>query len=250
MVRDRRYLLMMALCLSSAFMLFFLQFIGHNQNARHFAPAMLPIAIALGLAAGNTALVAKRGFFAVVALLCTAQVVLMLTHWPYDRLLGPSMGFIGEQPSTVFHTYDQWDWEPLRARCVARWRDASGLTIGHLGSGFSFNPPQIAFPWERRTERVNVEMLWRYEDGRLDWEALLKRLDTVDVVVTAPHFVGFKPDKQDLDNQYNAALVERLEHDARFDAPQTLRMGSSGEEVYVFFRRDAHRDATTAARTP
>ncbi len=237
LMTNRRHLVMMGLCLSAACTLFAVQFLGQNQNARHFAPAILTIAVALGLVAGKSHLIATRRFFVVAALLCGSQVLLMITQWPYDRVLGPAMGFIGEQPSTVFHTYDQWDWEPLRARCVARWHTPSGITIGHLGSGFSFNPPQIAFPWERRNELVTVETLWRYEEGSLDWNTLSKRLDGVDVVVTAPKFVGFKPDKQDLDNQYNASLVERLEADDQFGKPEVLYMGAHGEEVDVFFRK-------------
>ncbi len=239
-LRDRRDRLMLGACLVSGGALLASQFLGRNQNARHAAPAFLAVAVALAVAAGRSGLVRRAGFAATVGAAVVAQVTLMLTGIPWDRPVDRLVGFIGDAPSNVFHVYDQWDWDALRSACLAHGVKRDVPRLAHLGTGFALNPPQIAFPWSRRHETVDVRVLWRYEEGDPDWTRLLDRAAGFDVVVTAPGFVGAKADKQDLDNRYNGDFAEMLGRDARFVRSEPLRLGASGQRVEVFFRRGSN----------
>jgi hypothetical protein len=205
------------ICLVGAVPLVAMQvFFSANQGVRVITPAFIPGAIALAYAAGTTRLLARRWFFGVTMLAAVGQLV-----WP-----------------TAYRSLciaEFWDWEPLYALCQQR--NLSSPTVAFLGSGTFFNPPMIQGPWARRGEDVRVRWMWRYEDGPIDWSRIDEQVDSADVILAAPGYVGDVADKQDRDNAPGAAFVERMKQRGGFAPPVTIMMGQRQPTAVLAFVR-------------
>ena len=124
----------------------------------------------------------------------------------------------GRVPWRTMIGIDQWDWHSLRELC--RDEGFAEPRVAVLGSGRCYNPPQIRYAWVADgAPAIDVRWLWRYENGPIDWQAVMAAADDCDVVVAAPNYVGETSDKQDRDNQYNAEFVHRMSQNGRFRGP-------------------------------
>jgi len=155
------------------------------------------------------------------------------------------------QSAWLFHNFettriDEWDWTPLRD--VADQRGVPQPVIKFLGSGVTYNPPSISYPWILQGRPVEVDWLWRYEQGPMDWSRVDAQVSGADVVVTAPDQKGNAANKEPEDNQYNAQFAAWLERQPAFDPPVELRLGPSRIQVLVFFRK--HAAAGSPGRSP
>lgn len=212
------------------------QLSGTNHLLRHISPAMVPLAIAAGIAADRIAWFQSRPALAVSGALCFAQFVMLMVpvFSPNDRAV--DIGFNnGSVPWRVFIRFEQWDWTPIRSLS-----DACNLAspkISYLGNGRAFNPPQLQTPWATRAvDLPDVVWLWRYEQGPVNWQKVTDAADQSDMIITAPNYTANRKNKEDLDNQHNSEFEDRLAHDAHFPDPIHLRMGRFGPvpvDVYL-----------------
>jgi 4-amino-4-deoxy-L-arabinose transferase-like glycosyltransferase len=221
------------------------QLSGTNHLLRHISPAVIPLAIAVGVLsdtaqwARSWASITLSGTLFFVQLAMIVAPVLFPNNHPVD------LGFVnGALPWRTMVRFDQWNWTPVRD--ISQSCGVDSPTISYLGAGRAFDPPQIEYPWvaqiiptRRATFPVpDVRWLWRYEDGPLDWQKVMGLAGQSDIVLTAPHQVGEVRYKEDLDNQYNAEFAERLSRDPRFRGPIRLEMGRfEPVEVDVFLKK-------------
>jgi hypothetical protein len=230
--------LTLAACAGAVVPLIGAQLVGTNHLLRHVSPTMFPFALAVGILADRTdwararaSLLASGALFTLQLAAIVAPVVVPNSTMVDQARLG------GRPPWRVFTRFDQWDWRPLLE--VSRIRGLGHPSISYLGSAGAFNASQITYPWRIAGDATGgVTWLWRYEQGPIDWNAVMATADRCDLVVTAPGYVGLLSDKQDLDNQHNAEFVERLGQDAHFTGPIRLVMGRFERvEVVVFVRK-------------
>jgi hypothetical protein len=221
------------------------QLSGTNHELRHITPAVIPLAIAIGVLADRTGWVRYRAYLAVSSALFCCQLIMLVTPVVFPNDHPVDLGFVnGSLPWRVMVRFDQWDWRPVRDlsyRC-----GIAMPKISFLGSGRAFCPPQIEYPWvvhETATRKAvldfpDVTWLWRYEDGPIDWGKVMDTVGRSDIVLTAPHYLGEVKNKEDLDNQYNAEFASRLSQDPRFRGPIRLEMGRfEPVEVDVFLKK-------------
>jgi 4-amino-4-deoxy-L-arabinose transferase-like glycosyltransferase len=223
------------------------QLSGTNHLLRHISPAVIPLAITVGVLAdmsGWTRSVAASvasGFLLCVQLLMLVAPVLSPNNHPVD------LGFVnGVLPWRAMARFDQWDWKPVRD--ISYGCGLHSPRISFLGSGRTLDPPQIEYPWvaqptltarDAKLESPDVTWLWRYEDGPLDWQKVMDATGKSDIVLTAPYYVGEVRNKEDLDNQHNAEFAARLSGDPLFRGPIRLEVGRfEPVEVWVFLKRD------------
>ena len=223
------------------------QLSGTNHLLRHISPAVIPLAVSVGILADasgwtrSVPAVAVSGILFCVQLLMIVAPVLSPNSHPVD------LGFVnGVLPWRAMARFDQWDWKPVRDISYS-----CGLhtpRISFLGSGRTFDPPQIEYPWiaqptltphDAKLESPDVTWLWRYEDGPLNWQEVMDVTGKSDIVLTAPYYVGEVRNKEDLDNQHNSDFAARLSRDPLFRGPIRLEMGRfEPVEVWVFLKRD------------
>ncbi len=227
---DRVQILAIWVCLAGGLPLVFAQVMGINHNMRLITPSFIPLALVFGTLAQRTAWTRNRWLQIGAGTLLFLQLFVVasgLTKHLFNRNLDE----------------EQWDWEPLRRICEVY--HIQNPLIAHLGVGGSFSPPQIAYPWFVADEPVRVEWLWRYEQGKIDWQKVEDSINSSDVVLTAPDFIVAAPQyaadpkyKGNLDNQHNAELAQRMEANSRFMKPIRLKMGRYTQvEVLVFVRK-------------
>ena len=97
----------------------------------------------------------------------------------------------------------------------------------------------MAIPWACRGEEVSAGLIWRYEDGPIDWHRIEEKIAKSDVLVTAPGLIGYYRDKQDLDNQHNEELARRLYSKPDIWKAVTLDIGYRNKrEIAVFLRKE------------
>jgi 4-amino-4-deoxy-L-arabinose transferase-like glycosyltransferase len=226
------------------------QLSGTNHLLRHISPAVIPLAIAVGVLsdtaqwARSWASITLSGTLFLVQLAMIVAPVLFPDNHPVD------LGFAnGALPWRTMVRFDQWNWTPVRD--ISQSCGLEAPTISFLGSGRAFDPPQIEYPWVAQvipTRRAtfpwpDVRWLWRYEDGPLDWAKVMDAVGKSDIVLTAPYYIGEVSNKEDLDNRHNGEFAERLTHDPRFRGPIRLEMGRfEPVEVQVFVKKtlDCH----------
>ncbi|PYU17268.1 MAG: hypothetical protein DMG37_00430 [Acidobacteria bacterium] len=181
-----------------------LQLSGMNHNLRYLTPAVIPLAMAIGVLSDATGWIRSRSAAAIAGTLIFAQLLMIVSPVAFPKPYPVDPGLVN----------------PL-------------------------NPPQIEYPWfvdgtvssDAGLWRSQPVWLWRYEEGRLDWQDLMSKSDQSDIVLTAPGFIGQVSDKQDLDNRYNREFVERLAADPLFRGPIRLKMGRFEPiEVAVFVK--------------
>ncbi len=221
------------------------QLSGTNHLLRHISPAMIPIAIAVGVLSVQTGWIASKAFAGLAAFLFCVQLLMIVFPLFVPNKHAEDLKFVNGAPAwQVMIRFDQWNWGPLRD---ISYGCAVGMPkISFLGSGREFDPVQIEYPWvlsdlsSRQAKVVlpDVKWLWRYEDGPIDWHRVMDAAGDTDLVVTAPHYVGEVENKEDLDNQYNAEFADRFSSDSRFRGPIRLEMGRFEPiEVDVFLKK-------------
>lgn len=219
------------------------QLASTNHNLRYLSPTVIFIAIIVGVLSEITGLARSRVFFVTSGVLLFSQVGLLVAPvlFPNQRAIEPRL-VNGGLPLEVMARVEQWDWKPVRDISVAC--GVESPKISYLGGGRAFCPPQIVYPWVASGMAApEVKWLWRYEQGPLNWQEIMKSVSDSDIVLTAPHYVGQITDKQDLDNQYNAQFAERLARDPRFNPPIRLHMGRfEPVEVLLFLKKPVTRD--------
>lgn len=215
------------------------QLSGTNHLLRYLAPAVIPLAIAVGVLSDQSGWSRSRVAIAISCVLFLVQLGMITspTLFPNNQPIDPGL-VNGALPWRVLVRFDQWDWRTIRD--ISRACSIEIPTIAYLGNGRAFNPPQIQFPWVvAGTPPPDVTWLWRYEDGPLNWDKLSSSIAHTDIVITAPHYVGQLTDRQDLDNQHNAAFADRLSRDPQFREPIRVEMGRfEPVEVEVFLKKN------------
>jgi dolichyl-phosphate-mannose-protein mannosyltransferase len=230
-----------------------LQLSGTNYLLRHISPAVIPLAIALGVIGNQTGWARSRAALTISSILLCAQLLMIVSPVAFPNKHADDKGFItGTLPWRVMARVDQWDWKPIRE--ISESCGIETPMISYLGNGTAFNPPQIEYPWvpwaPKMITHFSVVWLWRYEDGPLDWQKVMDTAGQSDFVLTVPHYLGDAEDRENLDNQYNTAFADRLSHDSRFQGPMRLEMGRfEPVEVMVFAKKTlvCHWDRKTTA---
>lgn len=223
-----------------------LQLSGMNHNLRYMAPAVVPLAIAVGVLSDVTGQFRSRAGFATFVTLMVAQLLMIVAPVAFPNTKPADPGLVnGGLPWGIMVRFEQWDWKPLQN--IARRCELQEPQIAFLGMGRPLNPPQVLYPWFADGTYASDALLWhseplwlwRYSEGPLDWQKVMKAIGQSDIVVTAPDFVGQVSDRQDLDNRYNREFAKRLAADSRFQGPIRLEMGRFAPvEVLVFVRNN------------
>lgn len=221
-----------------------------NQNPRLISPALISLAVGMGILAVLTRWTAVKGLAAIATALIGFQIAMMISpsgNTPfYQTGDAASKTLLWGNPTTVMQRTELWDWSKLRELCLEQ--KIRKPEIGYLGAGYSLSPTQIALPWFQANKSANVERLWQFIPGEeIDWEDLMKAISDRNVVLTVPSFsnnprfsdIEDSPLKNvDRDNQYNLELVERLKNDPRFEDPIILEMGQiEPTQVFVFIQK-------------
>jgi 4-amino-4-deoxy-L-arabinose transferase-like glycosyltransferase len=231
-------------CACAAIPIVLAQLSGTNHLLRHISPAVIPLAIVVGLMAEQTGWTRSQTLLTVSSVLFFVQLLMIIYPVVFPNKVPLDLGFVnGGPPWRVMIRFDQWNWEPLHDMSAACGVEIP--TISYLGAGRAFDPPHIESPWFQDPALANISAsqfpyanwLWRYEDGPLDWQKVMYGADHSDIVVTAPDYVGEVSNKEDLDNQHNAEFALRLSHDPLFQEPVHLTMGRFAPvDVWVFVK--------------
>ena len=245
LILDRLQTASLGTCAFAGMPIVLAQLSGTNPLLRHITPAVIPLAIVVGVLADKTGWAHSFWGKAVSASLFCAQLLMLVTPVVLPNTHPLSLGFAnGALPWRTMIRFDQWDWKPVQETS-----NACGLAspkIAYLGGGRQFDPPAIQYPWVQAATATRVAIfdlpdvtwLWRYEDGNLDWQNLMDSAARSDIVITAPYYVGEKENKEDLDNQYNAEFADRLLRDPRFQKPIHIEMGRfEPADVVVFTKK-------------
>ncbi|OKH40174.1 hypothetical protein NIES2119_04450 [[Phormidium ambiguum] IAM M-71] len=231
-----------AVCLAGSLPMLMLSAMGTNQNTRLISPTLITLAVAIGAIAALTGWTTNKWLTAFATILICFQLTVMVSPTPgeikYQKGDTASQQLLWGNHTTTMKRREQWDWSPVRE--IVNQQKITNPLITYLGNYGTFNPPQIALPWVRENEPVNVAWLWQYPWGEINWNQVLTAAKSSNVVITAPQLIGGKADKQDLDNQHNAEFVKRLEKMPEFSPPIKLMMGRyQPVEVFVFINKKA-----------
>jgi hypothetical protein len=196
------------------------------------------LAIVIGVLADSTGCTRSGAAIALFSILFIGQLLMILAPVVVPNKHAVDPGLVnGSLPWRIMVRSDQWDWASVK-----KIGDNCGVDnprISYLGDGRAFNQPQIEYPWAVQGLSTEVKWLWRYEDGPLDWQKLMDAAGQSDIVVTAPFYVGQTSNREDLDNQHNSELAERLSRDPRFREPVRLRTGRFDPvEVFIFLNKN------------
>ena len=222
------------------------QLCSTNHLLRYLTPAVIPLAIGVGVLADRTGWTRSWALIATSSVLFSIQLLMIVYPVVFPNQHQVDLGFVnGGLPWRVMPRFDQWDWEPLRDVSYSCGLDSP--KISYLGGGRAFGPPQMQYPWvEHPTspdhdvtlDYPEVTWLWRYEDTAIDWQKVMDAAGQSDIVLTAPHYVGEARFKEDVDNQHNAEFVARLLQDSRFRGPIRMDLGRfEPVEIDVFLKK-------------
>lgn len=261
---ERFQLTAIALCLTASLPTLLTSIFATNQNPRLIAPTLLPLAIAIGALAALTGWTTSRWLAAAATVLFCFQLAVMVSPTPGEPRYqagdsaSKSNVLLWGNPSVVMRRSEQWDWSKLRDVTIAQ--DIRVPRIGYLGNGGGLAAPQLAFPWIAANEPIEVRWLWRFEDNLPnggnentppDWTRVMASVDASNVVVTALDVVGSTADKQDIDNRYNAELIERMRQRPEFLGPVELKLGRfNPARVLVFLRKSESSIVTSSDPKP
>jgi len=225
-------------CVCAGLPIVLAQLSGTNHLLRHITPAVIPLAIVIGMLADTIEWTRSVAAITVSSVLFCTQLLMIVAPVLFPNKHLVDSGLVnGSLPWRIMVRSDQWDWGPVK-----NIGDNCGVgdpKISYLGEGRAFNESQIDYPWAAKGLSTDVEWLWRYEEGRIDWEKVMNAVGQSDIVITAPGYVGQVSNSEDLDNQHNSELAERLIRDPRFREPVRLRMGRFGPvEVLLFLNKN------------
>jgi 4-amino-4-deoxy-L-arabinose transferase-like glycosyltransferase len=232
-------------CFCAGVPLVLAQLSGTNHLLRHVSPAVIPLAIAIGILGNKVEWGRSWGSSTVSGILLGGQLLMLVSPVAFPNDKPVDIGFVnGMQPWQVMSRFDQWDWSQVRD--IADRCQVPLPKIAFLGSGRVFNPPSIQSPWLDRApsnpraiaEIPNVRWMWRYEDGPIDWQKVMAVTNAVDMVLAAPHYIGERKNKEDLDNQHNLEFLNRVSQDPGFKGPIRLELGRFAPvEMDVFVKK-------------
>jgi 4-amino-4-deoxy-L-arabinose transferase-like glycosyltransferase len=237
-ILDRLQRVALGACACAGVPILLAQLSGTNHLLRHISPAVIPLAIAVGVLADKTGWARSEAAIAVSCVLFVVQLLMIVAPVAFPNNHAVDLGFVnGSLPWRVMVRFDQWDWRPVEDISHSCGLDAP--KISYLGNGRAFNQPQIGYPWVSQTaSSPEITWLWRYEDGPLDWRKVMDAVGQSDIVLTAPQQIGEVKYKEDLDNQHNAEFGDRLSQDPRFQRPILLEMGRfEPVEIMVFLKK-------------
>lgn len=233
------------LCACAALPMVFIQLTSTNHLLRYLTPAIIPLAIAIGISVGSVAWAASITMQIAAGILFMVQLCMIVypVLFPNNNIV--DMGLVnGAVPWRVMSRFDQWDWTPLRE--ISSTCGLEAPKISFLGAARPFYPPQITYTWvaaATSTKQRYVVLppepvwLWREEDGSVDWDKVMNQVTKSDIVLTAPGLIGETRYLEDVDNQHNQELANRLSHDADFQKPIHLEMGRFAPvEVLAFVK--------------
>lgn len=231
-----------AVCLAGSLPMLMLSAMGTNQNTRLISPTLITLAVAIGAIAALTGWTTNKWLAGFATILICFQLTIMVSPTPgeikYQKGDAASQKLLWGNHTTTMKRREQWDWSPVRE--IVNQQKITNPLITYLGNYGTFNPPQIALPWVKENEPVNVAWLWQYTLGEIDWDQVLTAAKSSNVVITAPQLIGGKADKQHLDNQHNTEFVKRLEKMPEFSPPIKIMMGRyQPVEVLVFINKKA-----------
>lgn len=184
--------------------------------ARHFAPALLPVAVLAALSLDRMPRFVRLAAVGLVVL--QAGVFAATTR---------SLPLV-----------EQTDWSRLRAAVPG-----DSPRIAYLGNWGSLSPPEIRYGWTRAGHDASVTWLWRFEDRTIDWPSAEAEALASDAVLVVP------PGTPGRDNQYNAELVRRLAASGRFGAPVPFTIGTRAPIDLLLYRK-VHRPTISALWRP
>jgi hypothetical protein len=205
---------------------------GTNHLLRYISPAVIPLAIAMGVLANQTLWSRSTAGVAISSLFIVAQLCMIAYPVVFPNTGLADIGFVnGTLPWRTFARFDQWDLKPLWELSNACNLDSP--KISYLGTSRELDPPAIQFPWVTAAMPVrlskiaypDVTWLWRYEDGTFDLQKVIASAAQSDLVVTIPNYAGEARVKEDEDNEHNAEFADRLSRDPRFRGPIRIKLG-------------------------
>ena len=220
-----------------------LQLSGTNHLLRYLCPALIPLAIAVGILGESSGWIRSRRAVLISGTLAAAQLLMLVAPVAFPNQQPVDPGFYnGGLPWRIMVRFEQWNWKPLQE--ISQSCGLEKPKIAFLGMGRPLNPPQILYPWflkgDSPSERTGFyEPLWlyRYEQGSFDWDQVMSSAELSDIVLTAPAFVGQATDRQNLDNEHNREFADRLAKDRLFQPAIHLQMGRLEPlEVLVFVK--------------
>ena len=193
-----------------------LAFLSPVFVGRHYAASLLGLAVILAL--GIEAL-APGLRIAVAAAVLAQTLFLSATH---ERSL---------------RRVEQTDWTRLRELVPA-----DSPRIAFLGGWPSLSPPEIRFGWRIAGRQAAVEWLWRFEDGSIDWQRVMARVEQSDAVLVVPPGARHRVSRplgidENIDNRHNSELIRRLMRSGAFDAPLPFRIGREEPITLLVFRK-------------
>ena len=226
------------------------EMIATNPLLRHLSPILFPLAVAFGVMTHKTGWTRSGTPLVISSILFSLQLIMIVSPVVRPNTLPVDNGLInGRLPWRVMLRKEQWNWEPLRGIGIAC--GVGSPVISFLGLGSAFNSPQINFPWAVHEEPfVEARWLWRNEQGPIQWEKIMGSLDSSDMVLTAPHYLGDPYSRDDIDNMHNADFAERLSRDFRFREPIHLGMGRFEPVDLLVFVKKALVCSSTRAGNP
>ena len=232
-------------CACAGFPIVLAQLTGTNHLLRHISPAVIPLAIAVGILAETVGWIGSRIAIAISSVLFVGQALLIAfpIFFPNTRPVNP--GFAnGALPWRIMARRDQWNWMPVQD--ISRRCGIAAPRITYLGGGVAFDPPHIEYPFvlngastrQRPIYFPEVKWLWRPEEGPIKWPKVMDAVEQSDIVLTEPHYVRGEERWDDADNEHNSELAERLSQDLRFRGPIYIKMGRfQPVEVAVFLKK-------------
>ena len=205
-------------CLAGCLPFAALQMVSANHLTRLLTPALVPGAGVVAVLLDLGGLLKRRAVSTFIALLLLIQTGFIIWQIPW--------------------TSEAWDWGQLRE--LARAHGMQNPAILMVGTTWTFNPPQIEYPWACHGEAIpEPRLAWSpggfggVENPPIDWVKLNSLLDKVDIVLTAPMSLF----DSSLVGQYNDELARRLHERSDVWTPLYLNFGVGGKTtITVFFR--------------
>lgn len=230
------------MCAAGAVPIALIAMFGTNHNPRLISPLLIPLAIGMAIAASKTRWLEQRGLAAIATVILCFQLAVMVSPTPGDPRYQAGDAAAATvhwgNPTTVMQREEQWDWSQLKA--ITDSRGLERPQLAYIGNANPLNPTQISSAWVQDDEPVDVEWLWSYIIGDIDWDQVMESAREAEVVFTfsttesAQDYVI----SQDPDNQNNAEFIARLRQDSSFEDPIQIPMGRfEPVQLFVFLKK-------------